>query len=49
MAIRAVGDNIYGAYDKSKKAMSEFHSLGISFAMFTTWMNGIINNYIMKP
>lgn len=49
MAIRAVGDNIYGAYDKSKKAMAESHSLGICFAMFTTWLNGIINNYCMKP
>lgn len=48
-AIRAVGDNIYGAYDKSKKAMCEFHSLGICFGMFTTWMNGIVNNYFMKP
>lgn len=48
-AIRAVGDNIYGAYDKSKKSMSEFHSLGICFGMFTTWMNGIVNNYFMKP
>ncbi len=49
MSIRAVGDNIYGAYDKSKKAMAEFHSLGICFGMFTTWMNGIVNNYLMKP
>lgn len=48
-AIRDVGDNIYGAYDKSKKSMSEFHSLGILFTMFTTWMNGIVNNYCKKP
>lgn len=49
MAIRDVGDNIYGAYDKSKKAMAESHSLGICFGMFTTWLNGIVNNYLMKP
>lgn len=49
MAIRAVGDNIYGAYDKSKRAMAESHSLGICFGMFTTWMNGIVNTYLMKP
>lgn len=49
MSIRGVADNIYGAYDKSKKAMMEAHALGITFAMFTTWMQGHINNYIMKP
>lgn len=49
MAIRNVGDNIYGAYDKSKKAMAGFHSLGICFGMFTTWLNGIVNTYCMKP
>lgn len=46
--IRMLADNIYGAYDKSKKAMLEFHSLGITFAMFTTWMQGHVNNYLMK-
>lgn len=49
MSIRAVGDNIYGSYDKGKKAMAENTSLGIMFGMFTTWMNGIVNNYFMAP
>lgn len=49
MSIRAVGDNIYGSYDKGKKAMAENTSLGIMFGMFTTWMNGIVNNYFMSP
>lgn len=49
MSIRTVGDNIYGSYDKGKKAMAENTSLGIMFGMFTTWMNGIVNNYFMAP
>lgn len=49
MSIRAVGDNIYGSYDRGKKAMAENTSLGIMFGMFTTWMNGIVNNYFMAP
>jgi hypothetical protein len=49
MSIRAVGDNIYGSYDKGKKAMSENMCLGTLFGMFTTWMNGIVNTYFMKP
>lgn len=49
MSIRAVGDNIYGSYDRGKKAMAENTSLGIMFGMFTTWMNGIVNNYFMSP
>lgn len=46
--IRNLGDNIYGSYDKSKKAMMENYSWCMIFGMFTTWMNGIINNYAMK-
>lgn len=49
MSIRAVGDNIYGSYDKGKKAMAENTCLGTLFGMFTTWMNGIVNTYLMKP
>lgn len=49
MSIRAVGDNIYGSYDRGKKAMAENTSLGIMFGMFTTWMNGTVNNYFMAP
>lgn len=49
MSIRALGDNIYGSYDKGKKAMAENTCLGTLFGMFTTWMNGIVNTYFMKP
>jgi hypothetical protein len=45
LSIRSIGDNIYGSYDKSKKGMYENWALGISFGMFTTWFNGIYNNY----
>ncbi len=47
-AIRSLGDNIYGSYDKGKKAMHEFASYGFLFGSFTTWMNGIVNNYFMS-
>ena len=47
--IRNLGDNIYGSYDKGKRAMAENTSLGIVFGMFSTWFNGIVNNYFMKP
>ena len=48
LAIRAVADNIYGSYDKSKKGMYENYALGIMFGMYTTWFNGIYNNYFGK-
>ena len=47
-AIRALGDNIYGSYDKGKKAMQEHTSYGFLFGSFSTWMNGIVNNYFMS-
>ena len=46
-AIRGLGDNIYGSYDKGKRAMEENTSYGFLFGSFSTWMNGIINNYFM--
>lgn len=46
-SIRALGDNIYGSYDKGKKAMAEHKSYGFLLGSFSTWMNGIINNYFM--
>lgn len=49
MYIRNLGDNIYGSYDKGKRAMAENVSLGIVFGMFSTWFNGIVNTYFMKP
>lgn len=48
-SIRALGDNIYGSYDKGKKAMAENASYGFLFGSFSTWMNGIVNNYFMGP
>lgn len=49
MTIRAVGDRIYGSYDRGKKAMNENQAEGILFGMFTTWMNGIVSTYFMAP
>ena len=49
LAIKEVADNIYGAYDKSLKSMGEHTTLMWFFGMYTTWMNGIWNNYFMKP
>ena len=49
LAIKEVSDNIYGAYDKSLKSMGEHTTLMWFFGMYTTWMNGIWNNYFMKP
>lgn len=48
VSIRAVADNIYGSYDKSKKGMYENWALGVAFGMFTTWFNGIYVNYFGK-
>ena len=48
-SIKEVGSNIYGDYDRSNKALGEFHMIGQIFAMYTTWMNGIIANMSMKP
>lgn len=49
LSIRNVDRNIYGAYDKSMKAMGEHTAAWWAFGMYTTWMNGIYNNYFMKP
>ena len=46
--IRGLADNIYGAYDKSKKAMREFDAIGFTLLNFFTWMNGTINTYFMS-
>lgn len=47
--IRAVSNSIYGAYDKSLRAKYESYALGSQFLMFSTWMNGIMANYLAKP
>lgn len=49
LSIRNVDRNIYGSYDKSMKAMGEHTAKWWAFGMYTTWMNGIYNNYFMKP
>ena len=43
-----LADNIWGGYDKSVKALGEHSLLMMTFGMFTTWMNGQIENYF-KP
>lgn len=47
--MRQLSNSIYGAYDKSMRAKYENTALGLSFAMFSTWMNGMISNYFTKP
>ena len=47
--MRQVSNSIYGAYDKSMRAKYEHTALGLTFAMFSTWMNGAIANYFTKP
>lgn len=49
LAIKNVSNNIYGSYDKSLKSQYEHTVLGWAFGMYTTWMNGIWNNWAMKP
>jgi len=49
LSIKEVADNIYGSYDKSKRQMGDFTAIGTFFGMYTTWMNGIWNNWMMKP
>lgn len=38
-------DNIYGAYNQSQKAKYENIAIGRNFAVFSTWMNGIVDVY----
>lgn len=47
--MRQLANSIYGAYDKSMKAKYENTALGLTFAMFSTWMNGMVSNYFTKP
>ena len=49
LAIKQVSDNIYGSYDKMTRGMCDFTAAGTFFGMYTTWMNGIWNNWMMKP
>lgn len=49
LSIRNLDRNIYGSYDKSMKSMGEHTASWWAFGMYTTWMNGMFNNYFMKP
>lgn len=49
LAIKQVSDNIYGSYDRMTRGMADFTAAGCFFGMYTTWMNGIWNNWMMKP
>lgn len=48
-AMKNVANSIYGSYDRSTRAAYEHMALGTFFGMFSTWMNGIYTNYMMKP
>ena len=47
--MRQVSNSIYGAYDRSMRAKYEWGAIGLTFATFSTWMNGTIANYFTKP
>ena len=47
--MRQLSNSIYGAYDKSMRAKYEHTALGMTLGMFSTWMNGMISNYLLKP
>lgn len=47
-AIKTLAESIYGAYDQSSKAKYENVAIGRNFMFFSTWMNGIVDNYAKK-
>lgn len=47
-AIKTLGESIYGAYDQSSKAKYENIAIGRNFMFFSTWMNGIVDNYFKQ-
>lgn len=47
--MKNLANSIYGSYDKSTRAAYEHMAIGTIFGMFSTWMNGIYTNYMMKP
>lgn len=49
IVFKNLANSIYGAYDKSVRAGYERLAIGTIFGMFTTWMNGMYTNYMMKP
>jgi hypothetical protein len=44
-AIKTISESIYGAYDDSSKAKYEQTAIGRNFCFYSTWMNGITDNY----
>ena len=44
-SFKHLADSIYGAYNQSTKAKYENIAIGRNFAIFSTWMNGLIDNY----
>lgn len=47
--MKTIANSIYGSYDKSTRSAYEHMALGTFLGMFSTWMNGIYSNYMMKP
>lgn len=47
-AFKNFSDNIYGSYNQSTRAKYEHTIIGRNFGIFSTWMNGIIDNYAKK-
>lgn len=44
-SFKTFADNIYGSYNKSTRAKYENTAIGRNFAVFSTWMNGIVDVY----
>lgn len=44
-SFKNLADSIYGAYNQSTKAKYENVAIGRNFAVFSTWMNGIVDAY----
>ena len=47
-AFKHFSDNIYGSYNQSTRAKYEHTIIGRNFGIFSTWMNGIVDNYAKK-
>ena len=47
-SFKNMADSIYGAYNQSTKAKYENIAIGRNFAVFSTWMNGMVDTYIKK-
>lgn len=47
-SIKTLGESIYGAFDQSSRSKYEFIAIGRNFMFFTTWMNGMVDNYFKR-